>query len=89
MTATVPPVTPVDKPRRVKRGSVIGNTGLYVSIGVAALLFLVPFYLIARNALSTDPEIAGENWKFFPRSPSGATSPSCSTTRRSTSAAPC
>jgi multiple sugar transport system permease protein len=69
VTATVPPVAPVDKPRRVKRGSVIGNTGLYVSIGVAALLFLVPFYLIVRNALSTDPEITGENWKFFPTNP--------------------
>jgi multiple sugar transport system permease protein len=54
------------KERRKKRGSVIGNTGLYVSVGVAALLFLIPFYLILRNALSTDPEITGENWKLLP-----------------------
>jgi multiple sugar transport system permease protein len=52
--------------RRVRRGSVLGNTGLYVSVGVAAGLFLIPFYLIVRNALSTDPEITGQNWKWFP-----------------------
>ncbi|MEU8978171.1 carbohydrate ABC transporter permease [Streptomyces sp. NPDC048309] len=64
MTATAPGV---DKPRKVKRGgSVIGNAGLYVAIAVAALLFLVPFYLIIRNALMTDPEITGESWKWFP-----------------------
>ncbi|MFI0815820.1 carbohydrate ABC transporter permease [Streptomyces sp. NPDC021098] len=44
----------------------MGSTGLYVALGVATLLFLVPFYLIVRNALSTDPDITGENWSFFP-----------------------
>ncbi|MFF5016405.1 carbohydrate ABC transporter permease [Streptomyces sp. NPDC001165] len=44
----------------------MSSTGLYIATGVAALLFLVPFYLLVRNALSTDPEITGENWKFFP-----------------------
>lgn len=63
MTTTTPSL---DKPRRVRRGSVIGNTGLYVAVSIAALLFLLPFYLIVRNALSTDPEITGENWKWFP-----------------------
>lgn len=46
--------------------SVMSSTGLYVALGVATLLFLVPFYLIIRNALSTDPDITGEDWKFFP-----------------------
>ncbi|GHI02531.1 sugar ABC transporter permease [Streptomyces cellostaticus] len=63
MTTTTPPL---DKPRRVRRGSVIGNAGLYLAVSVAAVLFLLPFYLIVRNALSTDPEITGENWKWFP-----------------------
>ncbi|MFF4252378.1 carbohydrate ABC transporter permease [Streptomyces sp. NPDC001663] len=62
MTTTAPQL---GKQRKKARG-VLGNTGLYVSVGVAALLFLVPFYLIFRNALSTDPEITGENWKLFP-----------------------
>lgn len=35
-------------------------------MGVAAVLFLIPFYLIFRNALSTDLEITGENWKVLP-----------------------
>ncbi|WP_369250010.1 carbohydrate ABC transporter permease [Streptomyces sp. R41] len=64
MTTTAPDIS---KPRKVRRGgSVIGNTGLYVAIGIAALLFLLPFYLIVRNALMTDPEITGESWKWFP-----------------------
>ncbi|MGN5380706.1 carbohydrate ABC transporter permease [Streptomyces lasalocidi] len=46
--------------------AVLGNTGLYLAVSVAAAFFLVPFYLIVRNALSTDAEITGENWKFFP-----------------------
>jgi multiple sugar transport system permease protein len=45
---------------------VLGSAGLYAATSVAAFLFLVPFYLIVRNALSTDPEITGEDWQFFP-----------------------
>lgn len=55
------------KPRRDKRGGgVMSSTGLYIATGIAAFFFLVPFYLLVRNALSTDAEITGENWKFFP-----------------------
>ncbi|MFE9622227.1 carbohydrate ABC transporter permease [Streptomyces sp. NPDC006527] len=53
--------------RRARRGgSVMSSTGLYVATGVAAFLFLVPFHLLVRNALSTDAEITGETWTFFP-----------------------
>lgn len=62
MTTTTPPV---GKQRDKGRG-VFGNTGLYIAVGVAAFLFLIPFYLIFRNALSTDLEITGENWKVLP-----------------------
>ena len=55
-----------EKSSRVKRGGVMGNTGLYIATGVATFLFLVPFYILLRNALSTDADITGENWKFFP-----------------------
>ncbi|NEE15729.1 carbohydrate ABC transporter permease [Streptomyces sp. SID7499] len=56
-----------DAPSRVRRsGGVMSSTGLYIATGVAAFLFLVPFYILVRNALSTDAEITGENWKFFP-----------------------
>ncbi|MFF8394107.1 carbohydrate ABC transporter permease [Streptomyces sp. NPDC016172] len=56
-----------DTPSRVRRGGgVMSSTGLYIATGVAAFLFLIPFYILVRNALSTDAEITGENWKFFP-----------------------
>lgn len=61
------PAPSPDKPRRGGRGGgVMSSTGLYIATGVACFLFLIPFYLLIRNALSTDAEITGENWKFFP-----------------------
>ncbi|PWI14596.1 sugar ABC transporter permease [Streptomyces sp. Act143] len=68
MTTTAPDLgkTPAKNAKKKRGGGVIGNTGLYIATGVAALLFLIPFYLIVRNALMTDPEITGENWKWFP-----------------------
>ncbi|MGW3939738.1 carbohydrate ABC transporter permease [Streptomyces phaeochromogenes] len=53
-------------PRRKRSRSVFSSAGLYFATAVCALLFLIPFYLIVRNALSTDAEITGENWKWFP-----------------------
>jgi multiple sugar transport system permease protein len=52
--------------QRKKGRDVLGNAGLYVAVGIAALLFLIPFYLIVRNSLSTDLEITGEHWKVLP-----------------------
>ncbi|MDX2543491.1 carbohydrate ABC transporter permease [Streptomyces sp. WI04-05B] len=62
MTTTAPQV----RKQRGKGRGVLGNAGLYFAVGVAALLFLIPFYLILRNSLSTDLEITGENWKLLP-----------------------
>lgn len=64
MTTTAPDVRKT--PGKKRGGTVLGNTGLYIATGIAALLFLIPFYLIVRNALMTDPEITGENWKWLP-----------------------
>ncbi|NNN33919.1 carbohydrate ABC transporter permease [Streptomyces sp. S3(2020)] len=68
MTTTAPDVRKApEKPAGARRlGGVMGSTGLYIATGVAALLFLIPFYLIVRNAFMTDPEITGEEWKWFP-----------------------
>ncbi|MEU6551244.1 carbohydrate ABC transporter permease [Streptomyces sp. NPDC046915] len=71
MTTTAPETDksapPSNRPRRARRGGgVMGNTGLYIAVSVAAFLFLIPFYIMVRNALSTDPEITGEHWKVFP-----------------------
>jgi multiple sugar transport system permease protein len=68
VTTTAPDLNKVTEPVKAKRGGVIGNTGLYIATGVATLLFLIPFYLIVRNALMTDQEITGEEWKWFPTS---------------------
>ncbi|WP_133914505.1 carbohydrate ABC transporter permease [Streptomyces sp. NBC_00582] len=67
MSTTAPDFKETTAPVKARRGGgVIGNTGLYVATGIAGLLFLIPFYLIIRNALMTDREITGENWKWFP-----------------------
>lgn len=59
--------TGVRAPRRhTGARTVLGGAGLYAALAVATVLFLVPFYLILRNALSTDAEITGETWTFFP-----------------------
>lgn len=39
---------------------------LYGVLAVTAVLFLVPFYLVVRNGLSTDLEISAPDWRFFP-----------------------
>ncbi|MEW2408947.1 carbohydrate ABC transporter permease [Streptomyces griseoviridis] len=67
MTTTAPDTRRGAPPRAVRRrGGVMSSAGLYLATAVAAFLFLVPFYLLVRNALSTDAEITGEHWKFFP-----------------------
>ena len=47
---------------RERTGSVVR----YVILIVGAILFLTPFYLLVRNALSTDLDITSPNWKFVP-----------------------
>ncbi|GKQ37093.1 carbohydrate ABC transporter permease [Streptomyces sp. A012304] len=70
MTTTAPEVTKTapakDGPRRAGGRGVMGSTGLYLATGFAALLFLIPFYVLIRNALATDAEITGEDWTLFP-----------------------
>lgn len=38
----------------------------YLALAISTILFLVPFYLILRNALANDQEITAPNWKFIP-----------------------
>jgi multiple sugar transport system permease protein len=40
----------------------------YAALVVATVLFLLPFYLMLRNALATDPEITGVDWTIVPSS---------------------
>ena len=48
--------------------AVAGAAALYGVLIVAAVLFLIPFYLLVRNGLSTDLEISAPDWKLFPSS---------------------
>ncbi|NEA32728.1 carbohydrate ABC transporter permease [Streptomyces sp. SID13031] len=45
---------------------VVGAVLRWVALIIATLLFLIPFYLVLRNALSTEADITGVDWKFFP-----------------------
>lgn len=38
----------------------------YLALSMAAVLFLVPFYLVLRNGLATEPEITAPTWTFWP-----------------------
>jgi multiple sugar transport system permease protein len=45
---------------------VVGSILRWIALIVAGLLFLIPFYLVLRNALSTEADITAPDWKFFP-----------------------
>src|SRR5579884_3337060 len=59
------------RPRRVRQapGGTIGSLARYAALAIATVLFLLPFYLMLRNALATDSEIPGAHWTLFPSSP--------------------
>ncbi|MTD15050.1 ABC transporter permease subunit [Nakamurella sp. YIM 132087] len=44
----------------------VGSVLRHVALGLGALLFLLPFYLLIRNALSTNADITSPQWTFFP-----------------------
>jgi multiple sugar transport system permease protein len=71
-TAAVPTRTTTDaepelRRHRVKPQHVVAQLFRYLALLVAAVLFLVPFYLVLRNALSIDTEITSPNWTLFPK----------------------
>ena len=52
----------------MKQSSVAGTVARYAALVVATVLFLLPFYLMLRNAFATDKEITGVDWTIFPSS---------------------
>jgi multiple sugar transport system permease protein len=52
----------------VKQSSVAGTVARYAALVIATVLFLLPFYLMLRNAFATDKEITGVDWTIFPSS---------------------
>jgi multiple sugar transport system permease protein len=47
-------------------GGLPGTVARYCTLIVATVLFLLPFYLMLRNAFATDAEITGADWQLFP-----------------------
>ncbi|MDQ3544632.1 MAG: carbohydrate ABC transporter permease [Actinomycetota bacterium] len=46
--------------------AIASAAALYGVLAVAAILFLVPFYLVLRNGLSTDIELSRPRWQYVP-----------------------
>jgi multiple sugar transport system permease protein len=55
------------KRRRVTLGGVVATVLRYLALVISAVLFLLPFYLIVRNALSLDTDITAPGWTLFPK----------------------
>jgi multiple sugar transport system permease protein len=49
-------------------GELIGSAARYLALVIGAVIFLVPFYLLIRNALSTNADITSPQWKLLPTS---------------------
>ncbi|MFF4837518.1 carbohydrate ABC transporter permease [Streptomyces sp. NPDC001315] len=50
------------------RGSVLGSAATYVVLCLLAAIFLIPFYVLLRNAFMTTPEIIATDWHWLPSS---------------------
>ena len=46
--------------------ALLQSVGRYVVLGLLTILFLIPFYLMVRNALMTQPEITAFEWSWLP-----------------------
>lgn len=70
MSAIVPETTEVTTQRPPAKdrsaGQYVAPTLRYVLLIVLALLFLIPFYIIFRNALSTHRQITSFEWVWIP-----------------------
>lgn len=55
--------------RKHLRSHPIRTILVYIGLSICALLFLIPFYLIARNALMVRSEITSFNWHWWAAKP--------------------
>lgn len=49
--------------------SKVGNILTHLLLIFLAIIFLIPFYILFRNSLMTNPEITSFDWILFPESP--------------------
>ncbi|MFJ5227375.1 carbohydrate ABC transporter permease [Streptomyces sp. NPDC088400] len=50
------------------RGGVLGSAVTYVVLCLLAVVFLIPFYVLLRNAFMTTPEVTAPDWHWLPSS---------------------
>ncbi|WP_405655409.1 carbohydrate ABC transporter permease [Streptomyces sp. NBC_01386] len=50
------------------RGSVLGSVATYLVLCLLAVVFLIPFYVLVRNAFMTTPEVTAADWHWLPSS---------------------
>lgn len=55
--------------RRRLGGRILRTAFVYAALTVGAVLFLIPFYLIVRNALMLQTEITSFNWSWWAKDP--------------------
>ncbi|WP_329567069.1 carbohydrate ABC transporter permease [Streptomyces sp. NBC_01361] len=48
------------------RGSVLGSAATYLVLCLLSVVFLIPFYVLLRNALMTTPEVTATDWHWLP-----------------------
>ncbi|MFF1595381.1 carbohydrate ABC transporter permease, partial [Streptomyces sp. NPDC058286] len=48
------------------RGSVLGSAATYLVLCLLAVIFLIPFYVLLRNAFMTTPEVTATDWHWLP-----------------------
>ncbi|MER7204673.1 sugar ABC transporter permease [Streptomyces sp. CB01635] len=48
------------------RGSVLGSAATYLVLCLLSVVFLIPFYVLLRNAFMTTPEVTATDWHWLP-----------------------
>ncbi len=68
MTVTLKSTSTSKAARRVRTPTErLGMVARYGALTIGSALFLVPFYLLLRNGLSTNTDITSPGWKLFPK----------------------
>ncbi|MFJ8822988.1 carbohydrate ABC transporter permease [Streptomyces sp. NPDC102467] len=50
------------------RGGVLGSAATYLGLCLMSVVFLIPFYVLLRNAFMTTPEVTATDWHWLPSS---------------------
>ncbi|NJM05455.1 carbohydrate ABC transporter permease [Candidatus Gracilibacteria bacterium] len=67
MSAVTPRLPPPRRP--LNTGRLLGQVLTYTALVLLAILFLIPYYIIFRNALLSQPQITAFTWTWLPIPP--------------------